>query len=210
MWGSPDLAGSGENNFHPIVHLPEEYWVLNLQKPQTQWNQHYEFTIGRYDEDRKGMYTQALFGGERTIHVGLDIGGRLKHRSMLSKMASFTVLPTMMSMVPTAQRSSPNTNFSSKEKNKRFGFSMAICRVNRWTIWSLAIASKKVIKSERWVMSMRMGDGLLMSIFNCLLSNRRCLIWKALLLLNIGKMPSNDIPIQGISLDAYIEASSER
>lgn len=75
MWGSPDLAGSGENNFHPIVHLPEEYWVLNLQKPQTQWNQHYEFTIGRYDEDRKGMYTQALFGGERTIHVGLDIGG---------------------------------------------------------------------------------------------------------------------------------------
>ena len=75
MWGSPDLAGSGENNFHPIVHLPEEYWVLNLQKPQTQWNQHYQFTIGRYDEDRKGMYTQALFGGERTIHVGLDIGG---------------------------------------------------------------------------------------------------------------------------------------
>ncbi|MGA0379785.1 MAG: peptidoglycan DD-metalloendopeptidase family protein, partial [Candidatus Poseidoniaceae archaeon] len=75
MWGSPDRAGSGENNFHPVVHLPEEYWVLNLQKPQTQWNQHYEFTIGRYDEDRKGMYTQALFGGERTIHVGLDIGG---------------------------------------------------------------------------------------------------------------------------------------
>jgi len=75
MWGSPDLAGSGENTFHPVVKLPEEYWVLNLQKPQTQWNQRYEFTIGRYDEDRKGMYTQALFGGERTIHVGLDIGG---------------------------------------------------------------------------------------------------------------------------------------
>jgi murein DD-endopeptidase MepM/ murein hydrolase activator NlpD len=75
MWGSPDLAGSGENNFHPIVQLPDEYWVLNLQNPQTHWNQHYEYTIGRYDEDRKGMYTQALFGGERTIHVGLDIGG---------------------------------------------------------------------------------------------------------------------------------------
>ena len=75
MWGSPDLAGSGENKFHPIVQLPKEYWVLNLQKPQTSWNQQYEFTIGRYDEDRKGMYTQALFGGERTIHVGLDIGG---------------------------------------------------------------------------------------------------------------------------------------
>ena len=48
---------------------------MNLQKPQTTWNQHYEYTVGRYDEDRRGMYTQDLFGGERTIHVGLDIGG---------------------------------------------------------------------------------------------------------------------------------------
>tara|TARA_B100001996_G_C18621765_1_gene578023 strand:+ start:153 stop:767 length:615 start_codon:yes stop_codon:yes gene_type:complete len=75
MWGSPDLAGTGENLFHPIVQVPEDYWVLDLQKPQSDWNQYYDFTIGRYDEDRKGMYTQALFGGERTIHVGLDIGG---------------------------------------------------------------------------------------------------------------------------------------
>ena len=75
MWGSPDLAGTGQNLFHPIVRIPEAYWVLNLQKPQTNWNQHYDFTIGRYDEDRRGMYTQALFGGERTVHVGLDIGG---------------------------------------------------------------------------------------------------------------------------------------
>ena len=75
MWGCADLAGTGNNQFHPIVQLPSEYWVLNLQKPQSDWNQHFEYTIGRYDEDRKGMYTQALFGGERTIHVGLDIGG---------------------------------------------------------------------------------------------------------------------------------------
>ena len=75
MWGCADLAGTGNNRFHPIVQLPSEYWVLNLQKPQSDWNQHFEYTIGRYDEDRKGMYTQALFGGERTIHVGLDIGG---------------------------------------------------------------------------------------------------------------------------------------
>ena len=75
MWGCADLAGTGNNHFHPIVQLPSEYWVLNLQKPQSDWNQHFEYTIGRYDEDRKGMYTQALFGGERTIHVGLDIGG---------------------------------------------------------------------------------------------------------------------------------------
>ena len=74
MWGCTDLAGTGENHFHPIVRIPSEYWILNLQRPQTNWNRQYEFTIGRYDEDRKGMYTQALFGGERTIHVGLDIG----------------------------------------------------------------------------------------------------------------------------------------
>ena len=74
MWGCPDLAGTGMNIFHPIVSLPEQYWVLNLQRPQTDWANPYDVTIGRYDEDRKGMYTQELFGGERTIHVGLDIG----------------------------------------------------------------------------------------------------------------------------------------
>ena len=74
MWGCSDLAGNGKNLFHPIVSLPEHYWVLNLQRPQTDWANPYAFTIGRYDENRKGMYTQELFAGERTIHVGLDIG----------------------------------------------------------------------------------------------------------------------------------------
>ena len=74
MWGCSDLAGTGKNIFHPIVSLPEHYWVLNLQRPQTDWANPYDVTIGRYDENRKGMYTQELFGGERTIHVGLDIG----------------------------------------------------------------------------------------------------------------------------------------
>ena len=74
MWGCSDLAGTGKNLFHPIVSLPDHYWVLNLQRPQIDWENPYAFTIGRYDEDRKGMYTQELFAGERTIHVGLDIG----------------------------------------------------------------------------------------------------------------------------------------
>ena len=60
MWGCPDRAGSGKNTFHPIVLLPDEYWVLNLQKPQTTWNQQFEYTVGRYDEDRRGMYTHCL------------------------------------------------------------------------------------------------------------------------------------------------------
>ena len=32
------------------------------------------WTIGRYDEDR-GIYTQDLFAGRRTLHVGVDLGG---------------------------------------------------------------------------------------------------------------------------------------
>ena len=30
---------------------------------------------GRYDEDRRGVYTTALFAGRRTLHVGVDLGG---------------------------------------------------------------------------------------------------------------------------------------
>lgn len=74
MWGCSDHAGTGKNTYHPIVPLPEGYWVLNLQRPQTEWANPYSVTIGRYDEDRRGMYTQELFEGKRTIHVGLDIG----------------------------------------------------------------------------------------------------------------------------------------
>ncbi|KAL3766342.1 hypothetical protein ACHAWU_005734 [Discostella pseudostelligera] len=39
-----------------------------------------QFDVGRYDEDRRGMYTSSLFGSEgtsaerRTVHVGIDIG----------------------------------------------------------------------------------------------------------------------------------------
>ena len=32
------------------------------------------YWIGRYDEDRRGGYPQALFGGARTLHVGMDVG----------------------------------------------------------------------------------------------------------------------------------------
>ena len=39
-----------------------------------------EYDVGRYDEDRRGMYTSSLFSmtkgkPSRTLHVGLDIGG---------------------------------------------------------------------------------------------------------------------------------------
>jgi hypothetical protein len=62
--------------FHPVVVLPPGYVVLDLTRagdqagsgPQALW------TVGRYDEDRV-IYTQALFEGARTLHVGIDLGG---------------------------------------------------------------------------------------------------------------------------------------
>ncbi|MDG1483681.1 MAG: peptidoglycan DD-metalloendopeptidase family protein [Myxococcota bacterium] len=60
--------------FHPVVVLPPEVEVLDLSgptlpAPSTPW------AIGRYDEQRPAMYTQALFSAKRTLHVGLDLGG---------------------------------------------------------------------------------------------------------------------------------------
>lgn len=36
-----------------------------------------DFNVGRYDEDRKGLYTSELFEAvaARTVHVGIDLGG---------------------------------------------------------------------------------------------------------------------------------------
>ena len=62
--------------FLPVIALPDEVDVLDLTVSPPQWApRQSEFSIGRYNEDRVGVYTQALFGGERTIHMGIDIGG---------------------------------------------------------------------------------------------------------------------------------------
>ncbi len=59
-------------SFHPVVVLPPGYQVLDLTRagppPTSRW------TVGRYDEDRV-IYTQDLFAGARTVHVGIDLGG---------------------------------------------------------------------------------------------------------------------------------------
>ena len=61
-------------NFHPVVHLPTDYEVLDFSKgaPAGRLSDS-AFTIGRYDEDRS-IYTEALFSGGRSIHVGIDVG----------------------------------------------------------------------------------------------------------------------------------------
>lgn len=57
---------------HPVLLLPPGYVVLDLTRaptgPPPLWS------VGRYDEVR-AIYTQALFGGARCVHVGIDLGG---------------------------------------------------------------------------------------------------------------------------------------
>ncbi len=58
--------------------LPTREEALEFAKSQKKQSK--LFDIGRYDEDRRGMYTSSLFDVEdeekrRTIHVGIDIGG---------------------------------------------------------------------------------------------------------------------------------------
>lgn len=68
------MVGS-ESLFHPVVLLPDEYWVFDFTKgPNSNWQCPFDYQIGRYDEYRPNMYTTDLFSGERDLHVGLDIG----------------------------------------------------------------------------------------------------------------------------------------
>ena len=61
-------------SFHPVVNLPDKYKILDLT--QGSWNSGTnEFSIGKYDEYRPGVYNTDLFNGNRNIHVGIDIGG---------------------------------------------------------------------------------------------------------------------------------------
>ena len=59
-------------NYHPIIVLPPDVTVLDLTRgPMVGGG---DWTIGRYDEVRGGVYTQPLFSGGRCVHMGIDIG----------------------------------------------------------------------------------------------------------------------------------------
>ena len=61
--------------FHPVVFMPEVYDIRdfttmdNANRMPT-----HPYSVGKYDEDRAGMYTHELFEGMRTVHMGIDIG----------------------------------------------------------------------------------------------------------------------------------------
>ncbi|MFL2941266.1 MAG: peptidoglycan DD-metalloendopeptidase family protein [Candidatus Poseidoniales archaeon] len=63
-----------EHDFYPVVDLPEDYLVLDLNK--SNWNSPSgKFCVGKYNEVRPDMYNTNLFEGVRNIHMGIDIGG---------------------------------------------------------------------------------------------------------------------------------------
>ena len=60
--------------YRPVVDMPDDYTVLDLSLGV--WNQpETEFSIGKYDEVSPHLYNTELFGGERNVHIGIDIGG---------------------------------------------------------------------------------------------------------------------------------------
>lgn len=63
------------HSFAAVVRLPDVYDVLNLTGVGPPTPRTSAWSVGRYDEDRAGMYTTPLFAGSRTVHMGIDIGG---------------------------------------------------------------------------------------------------------------------------------------
>lgn len=62
-------------DFHPVVVFPQPPVVLDLtgsSGPPS--GESWGWSVGRYNEDR-AIYTQALFAGGRSIHLGVDLGG---------------------------------------------------------------------------------------------------------------------------------------
>ena len=66
------LPEANRGEYHPVVLFPQPPVVLDLRGPHLTPHDHV-YTLGRYDEERC-IYTQDLFEGQRTLHIGLDLG----------------------------------------------------------------------------------------------------------------------------------------
>ena len=68
----PDFKKSA---YHPVVKLGRDYQVLDFTVGPAAARTDATYSVGRYNEDRKNMYTAPLFEGQRTVHMGIDLGG---------------------------------------------------------------------------------------------------------------------------------------
>lgn len=63
-------------DFAPVIELPPGTPVFDFTNgydPNHNLSRG-GYGIGRYDERRPGMYTSALFGSNRVVHMGIDLG----------------------------------------------------------------------------------------------------------------------------------------
>jgi len=61
-------------NFHPVIHMPKDCPILDFTENSAQNSLDCEWSFGRYNEERIGLYTQPLFEDKRNIHMGIDLG----------------------------------------------------------------------------------------------------------------------------------------
>lgn len=67
-------------DFSPVIDLPPDYEVYDFTRGyDSNRVMLSEFGIGRFNEVRKNMYTTELFGGDRNIHMGIDIAAPIGH-----------------------------------------------------------------------------------------------------------------------------------
>lgn len=60
--------------YHPVIKMPIDYEVYDFTQgydPNRVLRSPYG--VGKYNEKRVAMYTAELFGGDRNIHMGLDL-----------------------------------------------------------------------------------------------------------------------------------------
>ena len=64
----------GGIEFSPVIDLPEEVFIHDFATPEGRAVEvNHEYSIGKYNEERPGMYETDLFSDNRFIHVGIDI-----------------------------------------------------------------------------------------------------------------------------------------
>jgi murein DD-endopeptidase MepM/ murein hydrolase activator NlpD len=78
----PDEDSGRDGRPTPGSLIPPDQWasLMKDRKKNKKKQTEIPFTVGRYDEDRRNMYSSDLFdasngGDARTVHVGIDIGG---------------------------------------------------------------------------------------------------------------------------------------
>lgn len=85
---TPVAEAKGSPRFHPVVVLPKDPAAIEIADFTRGYDpdrKRPDFTVGRYDEKRPGMYTTDLFAGDagaavapapprRDVHMGIDLG----------------------------------------------------------------------------------------------------------------------------------------